>query len=117
MSASVWDRVALCYKDKWMVSDLFDSRTCKVIHNISDANAFPPAFLIPHLIAAASHCSNKSRVLAWKQQVEPGAFYTAVVGYTSTNKSCPLTMVKHALRNLEELMGKTADESLLNQCK
>ncbi len=114
---SVWERVELCYKDSWKVEDLFDPRTTQVINNVSKSNAFPPGFIIPHLITAASHCSNKSRVHAWKQQCEPGPFYTGVVGYTSTNKSFPLSMVKHALRNLEELMGKSAQESLLNQCK
>ncbi len=113
----VWERVELCYKDSWKVDDLFDHRTSQVITNVCDANAFPPGFLIPHLLAAASHCSNKSRVLAWKQQCEPGIWYNSVVGYTSTNKSCPLSMVKHALRNLEELIGKSAENSSLNQCE
>ncbi len=83
---AVWDRVQLCYKDLWTVEDLFDPKTTDVINHLSQANAFPPGYLIPHLIAAASHCSNKSRVLAWKQQCEPGIFYTSVVGYTATNE-------------------------------
>ncbi len=107
----------MAYEDAIDTEAVFDPVTAGMIQNVAATHSIPAGYLLPPLLAAAAHLSNKSRINAWRSYCEPASLYTMTCGFTSTNKSCALGLVSDAVREVEIGRGVEMNKSRLNQCK
>lgn len=117
MSFSYHTRTKLCYEEKLTISDAFDTTTADLLKNISSASSIPAEFLVPPLLAASAHFLGKSTVSPWGTWRQPAIIYSTAVGFTGTNKSAAMDIVKNSIQQVETTQGISFQNSRINQCK
>ena len=111
------DRVRFCYARDLHIEDVFDVITAKTIANISSATCVPAEFVIPPFITGLSHFLNKSEIRPWGTWSQPAIIYCSTVGFTGTNKTAAMDVIRTAISNVENAQGMAEQASRLNQCK
>ena len=117
MSFSFNSRTKLCYEEKINVQDVFDETTASTLMNLSSANSIPPEFLIPPFLAACAHFLGKSLISPWATWKQPAIIYSTAIGFTGTNKSAAMDIIKEAIQEVETSQGISFQNSRINQCK
>ncbi len=115
--ADLQSRVHNSYQDTFDSEATFDPVTAGMVEDVAGSHSIPVGYVLPPLLTAAAHLCNKSRVRPWKTYSESSSLYTMTCGFTSTNKSCALSLVSDALREVEIAQNVDLSESRLNQCK
>ena len=110
-------RIKLCYNQKIMSINGFDRKTALTINNLADGSSIPSEYLIPAVISGAAHSMGGAVVNPFGNWMQPSTLFIACIGFSGTNKSTSLEIVKKALEDVEAAMGVTLEQSRLNQCK
>ena len=117
MSSVFYSRSKLCYDERILINDVFDQTTAETLENIASANSIPPEFLVPPFLAACGHFLGKSVISPWGTWKQPAIIYSTTVGFTGTNKSAAMDVIKHSIQEVEEVQGIPFQNSRINQCK
>ncbi|XP_062582873.1 uncharacterized protein LOC134244630, partial [Saccostrea cucullata] len=99
----------------YYLRDVFDQKTGDMLENISSANSIPPEFLLPPFLAACGHFLGKSVVCPWGTWKQPAIIYSTTVGFTGTNKSAAIEIIKGAIQEVESAQGIPFQNSRINQ--
>ena len=117
MSFAFQSRAKLCYEEHVSLRDVFDTVTADSLDNISSANSIPAEFLLPPFLAACGHFLGKSVISPWGTWKQPAIIYSTTVGFTGTNKSAAMDLMKNAIQEVEAVQGISFQHSRINQCK
>ena len=117
MAGRASTRVEFCYGDELDLSQAFDLKTSSMLRNLSKAQAFSEAYLVPPLLSSTGHMMGGSTIKTWSAWTQPAILYTVASGYTGTNKSTPLRLLKKAIYEVEAAQGMDFERSRINQCK
>lgn len=115
MAFSFQTRAKLCYEERISVGEVFDFKTGETSENSSSANSIPPEFLLPPFLAACGHFFGQWVVCPWGTWKQPAIIYPTTVGFTGTNKSAAMDVIKEAIK--ESAQGLSVQNSRINQCK
>lgn len=113
MPFSFQTRAKLCYEERISVREVFDFKTGETSENSSSANSIPPEFLLPPFLAACGHFLGQSVVCPWGTWKQPAIIYSTTVGFTGTNKSAAMDVIKEAIK--ESAQGLSVQNSRINQ--
>ena len=115
--ADLQSMVQMAYQDVFDGEATFDAVTSAMVEDLAATHSIPVGYVLPPLLTAAAHLCNKSKIRPWKSYAEPCCLYAMTCGFTSTNKSCALSIVSDALREAEVAKKLELNKSRLNQCR
>lgn len=109
------DRIENCYNET--IQEPFDDLTNRMLENTALSNSVPMEFLNPPFLTAIVHFLNKSEICPWGSWTQPSIIYSAMVGFTGTNRTAAIDAIRNAISDVESANGICDLQSRVNQCK
>jgi serine/threonine-protein kinase RIO1 len=109
-----------CYKRKLITGiteEIFDKKTSAQIKNLSSSHAIPASNLVPGLLPVVSHNMKDSRIIPWGTWSQPSIIFCCVLGFTGSNKSGAVKILRDSVRQVEKASGRSVEDSRFNQCE
>lgn len=112
-------RDTTCYETTIEMADVMDDASAGMISNLAEANALPPGYMVPLLLATCAHHLNASKIKASETWIEPSVIFAAIIGYPGTNKSRAIAIFRTAIRAVEDSRGIGKRNTRINEgiCK